>query len=35
MRAASGDWVTRTLNDLKYFETSPLQYWATAALYEV
>jgi len=30
---ASGDWVTPTLNDLKYFEKPPLQYWATAALY--
>jgi 4-amino-4-deoxy-L-arabinose transferase-like glycosyltransferase len=32
---ASGDWVTPTLNDLKYFEKPPLQYWATAALYRV
>src|SRR5262245_50089271 len=32
---ASGDWVTPTLNDLKYFEKPPLQYWATAALYAV
>lgn len=32
---ASGDWVTPTLNDLKYFEKPPLQYWATAALYKV
>jgi 4-amino-4-deoxy-L-arabinose transferase-like glycosyltransferase len=31
--AANGDWVTPTLNDLKYFEKPPLQYWATAALY--
>ena len=31
--AASGDWVTPTLNGLKYFEKPPLQYWATAALY--
>ena len=30
---ASGDWVTPRLNDLKYFEKPPLQYWATAALY--
>jgi 4-amino-4-deoxy-L-arabinose transferase-like glycosyltransferase len=30
---ASGDWVTPTLNDLKYLEKPPLQYWATAALY--
>lgn len=28
---ASGDWVTPRLNDLKYFEKPPLQYWATAA----
>jgi 4-amino-4-deoxy-L-arabinose transferase-like glycosyltransferase len=33
--AASGDWLTPRLNDLKYFEKPPLQYWATAALYEV
>ncbi len=26
----SGDWVTPRLNDLKYFEKPPLQYWATA-----
>jgi 4-amino-4-deoxy-L-arabinose transferase-like glycosyltransferase len=31
--AASGDWVTPRLNDLKYLEKPPLQYWATAALY--
>ena len=30
---ASGDWVTPRLNDLKYFEKPPLQYWATAAVY--
>lgn len=30
---ASGDWVTPRLNDLKYFEKPPLQYWATATLY--
>ncbi|HKU17243.1 MAG TPA: phospholipid carrier-dependent glycosyltransferase [Steroidobacteraceae bacterium] len=33
--AASGDWITPTLNDVKYFEKPPLQYWATAALYSV
>ena len=27
---ASGDWVTPRLNDLKYFEKPPLQYWLTA-----
>lgn len=32
---ASGDWVTPRLNDLKYFEKPPLQYWATAAAYEI
>ena len=32
---ASGDWVTPRLNDLKYFEKPPLQYWATAAAYTV
>ena len=31
---ASGDWVTPRLNDLKYFEKPPLQYWATAVGYE-
>ena len=32
---ASGDWVTPRLNGIKYFEKPPLQYWATAAAYEV
>lgn len=27
---ATGDWVTPRLNDLKYFEKPPLQYWLTA-----
>ncbi len=31
---ASGDWLTPRLNDLKYFEKPPLQYWATAVAYE-
>jgi len=31
----SGDWTTPRLNDLKYFEKPPLQYWATAAAYGV
>ena len=31
--ALSGDWVTPRLNDLKYFEKPPLQYWATAAAF--
>jgi 4-amino-4-deoxy-L-arabinose transferase-like glycosyltransferase len=31
----SGDWVTPRLNDLKYFEKPPLQYWATAAAFRV
>lgn len=30
---ASGDWVTPRLNNLKYFEKPPLQYWATATAY--
>jgi 4-amino-4-deoxy-L-arabinose transferase-like glycosyltransferase len=29
----TGDWVTPHLNDLKYFEKPPLQYWATATAY--
>ncbi|MDH2918831.1 MAG: glycosyltransferase family 39 protein [Sideroxydans sp.] len=33
--ATSGDWVTPRLNNLKYFEKPPLQYWATATAYKV
>ncbi len=33
--AVSGDWVTPRLNDLKYFEKPPLQYWATATAYKL
>ena len=29
----SGDWVTPRLDDLKYFEKPPLQYWGTAVAY--
>jgi 4-amino-4-deoxy-L-arabinose transferase-like glycosyltransferase len=32
---ASGDWITPRLNGFKYFEKPPLQYWATAALFEL
>jgi len=32
---ATGDWVTPRLDDLKYFEKPPLQYWATAVAYSV
>lgn len=31
--AASGDWLTPRLNDIKYFEKPALQYWATAGAY--
>lgn len=33
--AASGDWVTPRLNGIKYFEKPPLQYWVTAAAYQL
>ncbi len=32
---ASGDWVTPRLDAVKYFEKPPLQYWATAATFEL
>ncbi|HQR03273.1 MAG: glycosyltransferase family 39 protein [Proteobacteria bacterium] len=32
---ARGDWLTPRLNDIKYFEKPALQYWATAAGYEI
>jgi 4-amino-4-deoxy-L-arabinose transferase-like glycosyltransferase len=32
---ATGDWLTPRLNAIKYFEKPPLQYWATAAAFEV
>jgi 4-amino-4-deoxy-L-arabinose transferase-like glycosyltransferase len=32
---ATGDWVTPRLNDLKYFEKPPLQYWLTALSFRV
>ena len=32
--AVSGDWVTPRLNDLKYFEKPPLQYWLGAATFD-
>jgi 4-amino-4-deoxy-L-arabinose transferase-like glycosyltransferase len=33
--AVTGDWTTPRLNGIKYFEKPPLQYWMTAAAYEV
>jgi 4-amino-4-deoxy-L-arabinose transferase-like glycosyltransferase len=30
---SSGDWVTPRLDEIKYFEKPPLQYWATAVAY--
>lgn len=33
--ALSGDYVTPTLNGLKYFEKPPVQYWATALAFKV
>lgn len=33
--AASGDWVTPRLNDIKYFEKPALQYWITAGAYRL
>ena len=33
--AETGDWVTPRLNDLKYFEKPPFQYWVTAAGFRV
>lgn len=32
---ATGDWITPRLNGLKYFEKPPLQYWMTAAAFQV
>ncbi len=31
----TGDWITPRLNDLKYFEKPPFQYWVTAAAFRV
>ena len=31
--ALTGDWVTPRLNDLKYFEKPPFQYWVTAVAF--
>src|SRR3954466_10295254 len=33
--AVTGDWVTPRLNGIKYFEKPALQYWTTAAAFEV
>jgi 4-amino-4-deoxy-L-arabinose transferase-like glycosyltransferase len=33
--ALTGDWVTPRLDGIKYFEKPPLQYWATAASFEL
>ena len=32
--AVNDDWITPRLNDLKYLDKPPLQYWATAAFYK-
>jgi len=32
---ATGDWLTPRLNGFKYFEKPPLQYWTTAAFFEL
>lgn len=32
---ASGDWITPRLHGFKYFEKPPLQYWATAAIFQL
>jgi 4-amino-4-deoxy-L-arabinose transferase-like glycosyltransferase len=32
---ASGNWLTPRLNDFKYFEKPPLQYWATAVFFSL
>jgi len=33
--ATTGDWITPRLNDLKYFEKPPLQYWLGALTFDV